>query len=193
MQPKSKQLKIILSNFRVFVPGLLITLIFTGFSYIGVFIEEDFLLMLQGGFNNIYVVAIFYLLSHITGWVLSFLIFRYQSLFQKSWHSILVPIVSTLFILFSQLLYYVIIFYLSTGLLVWEVSFLLSQESQKLLATLIFMILNGSVVLSIISNLIGIHLQRKKPQTSVTTESVSTSGSQSEEETTSSFEDSISI
>lgn len=203
MQLVINKLKSLLGFFRSSLPGFLLVLIFAGFSYIGVFIEEEPLLMLRGGFDNIYVVGVFYLLAQTISWLICFYVFKYHSLFETKINYLLVPVLSIVFLLCIQVVYYATVFYLLTGLILWEINFLFAPELDKQFAILLFILLNASVITGLIANFTGIYIQaRKSPDkqrgnsaqnTGVEGDQNTSAGNGDSSETTSSFEDSISI
>lgn len=200
MQSTTTKLISTLSFFRFALPGLLMVLFFAGFSYIGVFIEDDPLVMLQGGFDNVYVVGTFYLLAQIIAWIIAFYIFKYSSLFRSKVDCFLIPVLSIIFILFAQIVSYAVIFYVLTGLIIWEVNFMFSPDLDKEFATLIFVMLNTTVIIGLIANITGIYIQvrkfRKNQDTSAREPSTDKNPSRSNGNgagASSGFEDSISI
>jgi len=201
MQLLITKLKSLLKLFRFLLPGLLLILIFVGFSYIGVFIEEDSLLMLQGGFNNVSVVGIFYLLSHVVSWLLCFYIFKYETLFKTKISRFLIPILSLVFLVFIQIVYYIVLFYFLTGLILWEINFQFSSTLGKQFSTLILVIFTISITIGLIANFIGIYLfkrknndtQSKRGSSSDDSSGKDNGSDNSDTETSSSFEDSITI
>jgi len=190
------KLKSTISYFRFMLPGLLLILIFAFFSYIGVFIEEDPFLMLQGGFQNIYVVSTFYLLSHIVSWLICFYIFKFNNLFQSRKDVFLIPFLSILFIVLLQPIYYVFLFYFLTGLILWKINFALSPSLTDNLYTIAFLLFLASLLTGFVSNFMGIYQSRSKRKNSEKNHSTNdkhSSENNLDQETTSSFEDSISI
>ncbi|MCA9379626.1 hypothetical protein KC675_00420 [Candidatus Dojkabacteria bacterium] len=156
-------LKVILNIIKVFIPGLLLIVLVTLFSMLGVFIEEEPLLMLKGGFDNPYVSISFFVISNILVWLIAYYLFKYLKLFSRRIFYILVPIISTTSIIFFLVLYYVVIFYYLTGLYIFEVDFLFSKSFEKSIATSVLIILNSSIFISLFANFIFILVARKKP------------------------------
>lgn len=190
------KLKSTISYFRFMLPGLLLILIFAFFSYIGVFIEEDPFLILQGGFQNIYVVGTFYLLSHVASWLICFYIFKFSNLFQSRKDTFLIPFLSVLFIVLLQPVYYIFLFYFLTGLILWEINIALSPSLSSSLYIAILLLFLTSLLIGLIFNFMGIYQSKSKRKSSKKTLPTSDEhGSENnlDQETTSSFEDSISI
>lgn len=158
-----KFIKSILNFIKVFLPGLVLTMIVIAYNLLGVFIEEEPLLMIRGGFDNLYVSISFFIISNIFAWLIVAYLFKYSKLFNRRFNYILVPIISTASIIFLLVAYYVITFYYLTGLFIFEVDFLFSKELEKSLATSILILLNSSIFISLFANLILILIARKKP------------------------------
>ncbi|HRP36940.1 MAG TPA: hypothetical protein PLS50_03960, partial [Candidatus Dojkabacteria bacterium] len=150
---------------KVFLPGVLLTILVVAYNLLGVFIEEEPLLMIRGGFDNLYVSISFFIISNIFTWLIVGYIFKYSRLFNRRFNYILVPIISTASIIFCLVAYYVITFYYLTGLFIFEVDFLFSKDIEKSLATSILVLLNSSIFISLFANLILILIARKKPAT----------------------------
>lgn len=190
------KLKLAISYLRFMLPGLLLILIFAFFSYIGVFIEEDSFLMLQGGFQNIYVVGTFYLLSHIASWLICFYVFKFSNLFQSRKAVFLIPFLSVLFIVLLQPVYYILLFYFLTGLILWEINIALSPSLSNSLYVAILLLFLTSILVGLIFNFIGIYQSKSKRKSSKNNQPTGderNGESNLNQETTSSFEDSISI
>jgi hypothetical protein len=156
-------LKLTLNIVKVFVPGLLLVIFVALFSLLGVFIEEEPLLMLKGGFDNLYVSISFFVISNLLVWFIAYYLFKYIKLFRRKIFYILVPIISAASIIFFLVIYYVVIFYYLTGLIIFEVDFLFSQTFEKSIATSILILLNSSIIISLFANLIIMLVARKKP------------------------------
>lgn len=186
-------LKLIFNIIRVFIPGLILSILVLLYSLLGVFIEEEPLLMLRGGFNNFYVTISFFFISSILSWILAFSVFKYSRVFSRRIYYILVPIISTVSIIFFLVTYYVTIFYYLTGLFIFEVDFLFASTLEKSLATTILIILNFSIFISLFANLISILIVRKKPKINEENKTESSNDKDGSESSSGSFEDTISI
>ncbi|HRN70835.1 MAG TPA: hypothetical protein PLS49_06675 [Candidatus Woesebacteria bacterium] len=156
--------KLIINIFKILLPGLMQVVFVLLFGLLGVFIEEEPLLMLLGGFDNLYVSISFFIISNIVVWIICFYIFKYGNLFSRRFNYLLVPIFSTLFIVLFLVIYYLILFYYQTGLLIYEVDFLLSENLEKTLATSVLIILNTSIFISLLANILIILVTRKSPK-----------------------------
>lgn len=156
-------LKSLFTLTKVFLPGVLLTILVVAYNLLGVFIEEEPLLVIRGGFDNLYVSISFFIISNIFTWLIVGYIFKYSRLFNRRFNYILVPIISTASIIFFLVTYYVIAFYYLTGLFIFEVDFLFSKELEKSLATSILILLNSAIFISLFANLILILIERKKP------------------------------
>lgn len=156
-------IKSIITSLKVFLPGVVLSVLVVAYNLLGVFIEEEPLLMIRGGFDNLYVSISFFIISNIFTWLIVGYIFKYSRLFNRRFNYILVPIISTASIIFCLVAYYVITFYYLTGLFIFEVDFLFSKELEKSLATSILILLNSAIFISLFANLILILIERKKP------------------------------
>ncbi len=158
-----KFIKPLLNIIKVFLPAVVLSVLVMAYNLLGVFIEEEPLLMIRGGFDNSYVSISFFVISNLLTWFIVAYIFKYSKLFNRRFNYILVPIISTASIIFFLVTYYVIAFYYLTGLFIFEVDFLFSKELEKSLATSILILLNSAIFISLFANLILILIERKKP------------------------------
>ncbi|HRN86931.1 MAG TPA: hypothetical protein PK863_06520 [Candidatus Dojkabacteria bacterium] len=187
-------LKSLFTLTKVFLPGVLLTILVVAYNLLGVFIEEEPLLMIRGGFDNLYVSISFFIISNIFTWLIVGYIFKYSRLFNRRFNYILVPIISTASIIFCLVAYYVITFYYLTGLFIFEVDFLFSKDIEKSLATSILVLLNSSIFISLFANLILILIARKKPATEKKEQDNKKTTDKNVSDTSNgTFEDSISI
>lgn len=186
-------LKLLLNIIRVFLPSLILSVLVLLYSLLGVFIEEEPLLMLRGGFNNLYVTISFFFISSILAWLIALSVFKYTKLFTRRIYYVLVPIISTVSIIFFLVTYYVAIFYYLTGLFIFDVDFLFASTLEKSLATTILIILNFSIFISLFANLISILIVRKKPKINEENKKETSKENANSESSGGSFEDSISI
>lgn len=187
-------LKFLINILRVFLPGITITTLVTLYSLLGVFIEEEPLLILKGGFNNSYVSMSFFIISNLVAWIIVYYIFKYSKIFSRRLNYILVPIISTSSIVFFLTVYYILAFYYLTGLIVFEVEFIFSNTLEKTLAKSLLILLNSSILISLFANIIIILISRKNPVHSEekTGEKVRNGDSESSN-SSGTFEDSITI
>lgn len=187
-------LKFLINILRVFLPGITITTLVTLYSLLGVFIEEEPLLILKGGFNNSYVSMSFFIISNLVAWIIVYYIFKYSKIFSRRLNYILVPIISTSSIVFFLTVYYILAFYYLTGLIVFEVEFIFSNTLEKTLAKSLLILLNSSILISLLANIIIILISRKNPVHSEekTGEKVRNGDSESSN-SSGTFEDSITI
>ena len=176
---------------KILIPGILITLFVAIFSYVGVFIEEEPFLMLQGGFDNTLLVLSLYFLSNILGWIISFLVFKFPELFNHKINYLFVPIFSIIWTILIQLIYYLLLFYYLTGLLLLEINVDFSSEIESRIISSVLIMLNSSVLIAVTFNLVAIFINRRKGSPQVN--AVETNNNKTDNMPTSNFEDSITL
>lgn len=192
MSNKLMLINIFSTIIKLFSPGVMILILFFMFSYIGVFIEEDNLLLLIGGFKNPLIVISFYLLANFTGWIISIYIFKLKSIFNSTESELIYPTISYFLIVLFQLGYYIFLFKYLTGIQIYQLDVLFSKELSLNIRNSLIMMIFSSILISALFNIYLIFSSRgsRKPKVQ------SAPGMENNEidtTTASSFENSISI
>jgi len=187
----------ILKLSKLFIPGIITVVLVALFSYLGVFIEEEPLLMLKGGFNNKYVFLSFFVLSNLLAWTLSQLIFKYSSILNGKVSILFITILSVAFELTALCAYYFSVVYILTGLIPWRIDIAFSDQLAKEIMQIVLFLAGTVILVGLCSNMILTFINQKnasKRQIDNQPEESSKNASEkSSSETVSSFENSISI
>lgn len=151
---------------KVFLPGIFLVLFFAIFSYLGAFLNDEPISMLHGGFDNFKLVIAFYIASQLTSWVLNLYFFKYNSLFKSELSYLFAPLISILSSIFTQIIYFIVIFYILTGLLLWELRFIFSTNLGNQFKILIYSAIMLTIAIGLIANIIGMFITNKRSNSS---------------------------